>query len=325
MMRTKTVLSIGTFVVAAVAMAAACDKGPQAVNAPESASADMFVPWTDPPGNGHSQDLDGLPDLSVDTHTLASSWVVREEDFVAGQCSVEEGNIPTGSHRTLRFSVLINNGGTADLNVGNPLRHMDPNGDGNYADQDGLFEFATCHRHFHFRNYARYDLVKINADGSYGPMIQARKRGFCMLDTTPAQDANGEAPATGFYKLCGNQVFGGNQGISKNWGDMYHKSLPGQLFLLDDESEPVAPGRYVIRVTANPPFAETAGQVCPVKDGNGMCHMFAELRYDNNMGEVLIEIPDRTGRTGYGPGQGNFKESLDMAHHPEAHGQDGSH
>jgi Lysyl oxidase len=320
MMRTKTVLSIGTFVIAATAIAAACDKGPQSVSAPEAASA-QNVPWTDPPGN-KTQDLDGLPDLIVDTQTLSSSWVVREEEFVAGQCGVEEGNIPGGEHRSLRFSVLILNMGTADLFVGDPLRHMDPNGDGNYADQDSLFEFASCHRHFHFRNYAKYELFPVNADGSLGTAIQARKRGFCMLDTTPAPGNSGE-PKTPYYRLCGNQVFSGSQGISVNYGDIYKKSLPGQLFLLDDANEPVPPGPYVIRVTANPPFARQAGRMCPVQDSHGMCHMFAELNYDNNVGEVRMNIPTGVGKNGVGPGQGTFKEALDVEHHPEANGQSG--
>ena len=306
-MQKKVMVWSGVAVMATAAVVAACERGVQGISAPAEAR------------HAASQDLDGLPDLVVSTATIASSWVVREEDFVAGQCSVEEGNIPTGTHRSLRFSVLINNNGDADLYVGDPLKHMDPNGDGDFADQDGLFEFASCHKHFHFRNYAKYELLRVNPDGSYGTPIQSRKRGFCMLDTTPNQNGDTE-PRPGFYRNCGNLTLHGNQGISTGWGDEYVKQLPGQLFLLSDPNEPVPPGRYVIRVTANPAFAAKAGEVCPAKDPAGNCHMFRESRYDNNVGEVLIEIPDRVGRTGFGPGQGNFKEELDAAHHPEAHG-----
>jgi Lysyl oxidase len=306
-MRKKPVITLGASVLAAAAIFAACDNGPQAVSAPEAAL------------EAASQDLVGLPDLVVDKATLLSSWVVREESFSQGQCSVEEGNIPTGTHRSLRFSVLINNVGDADLYVGDPLKHMDPNGDGNFSDQDGLFEFASCHAHFHFRNYATYELLRVNADGSYGSPVQSRKRGFCMLDTTPNQNGDTE-PRPSYYRNCGNLTIHGNQGVSTGWGDMYSKQLPGQLFLLTDPNEPVAPGKYVIRVTANPPFTAKNGEVCPVRDSNGFCHMFAEKSYDNNVGEVLIEIPNRVGRTGYGPGQGSFNEELDQWHHPEAHG-----
>jgi hypothetical protein len=305
-MRRLSVLGIA--LVAAGAAAACNNDGGQSLAAPERMSASA------------SQDLDGTPDLVVDTRTMASSWVVMEEDFVEGQCSVEEGNIPTGRHRSLRFSVLVNNVGDADLYVGDPLAHMDPNGDGNTADQDGLFEFASCHAHFHFRNYATYEILRLNADGSLGAPVQARKRGFCMLDTTPwAQD--GTAPKGRYYTNCGNLTIHGNQGISTGFGDMYVKQLPGQLFLLSDPNEPVPPGRYVVRVTANPPFAAKKGDVCPVKDPAGFCHMFREQRYDNNIGEIVIEVPNRVGRTGYGPGAGQFNgEELDAYHHPEAHG-----
>ncbi len=311
-MQTKSVATFGVaMVIAGSAMFAACgDQGPQAVSAPERISA------------AASQDLVGTPDLVVDTRVLSSSWVVLEESFQEGQCSVEEGNIPTGTHRSLRFSVLINNIGDADLYVGDPLKHMDPNGDGNFADQDGLFEFASCHAHFHFRNYATYEILRLNPDGSLGTPVQARKRGFCMLDTTPQPSDAGGPPKARYYNNCGNLTIHGNQGISTGFGDEYVKQLPGQLFLLTDPNEPVPPGKYVIRVTANPPFTPKAGEVCPVKDPQGFCHMFKEARYDNNVGMVQLEIPNRVGRTGYGPGAGTFNgEELDAWHHPEGHGK----
>jgi len=310
-MQRKTAAKFGVATVAAIVLFAACERAAEELTAPAAVAT---------PRHAAQQDLVGTPDLVVDAATLASSWVVREEDFFDGQCSVEEGNIPTGTHRSLRFSVLVVNTGDADLYVGDPLKHMDPNGDGDFADQDGLFEFASCHAHFHFRNYAKYELLRVNADGSTGSPIQARKRGFCMLDTTPTRTEE-TAPKAGYYLNCGNLTRHGNQGISTGYGDIYVKQLPGQLFLLTDPSEPVPPGRYVIRVTANPPFVAKKGEVCPAKDPQGFCHMFEEKSYANNVGEVQIEIPDRVGRTGYGPGAGQFKEELDVQHHPEAHGQ----
>jgi hypothetical protein len=306
-MRRFSMFGWGAAALLTIGTVAACERAVGGLSAPERIS------------QASQQDLVGTPDLVVDTRAMASSWVVKEEEFIDGQCSVEEGNIPTGTHRSLRFSVLINNIGDADLYVGDPLAHMDPNGDGNFSDSDKLFEFASCHAHFHFRNYATYEIIRVNADGSRGAAVQARKRGFCMLDTTPYAQS-GTAPKGRYYTNCGNLTIHGNQGISTGFGDMYFKSLPGQLFLLTDPNEPVPPGRYIIRVTANPAFAQTAGEVCPAKDSQGLCHMFKEQRYDNNVGEVLIEVPDRTGRTGYGPGAGQFKEELDSYHHPEAHG-----
>jgi hypothetical protein len=312
-MQRKTATRFGIAAVAAAVLFAACERAASELTAPTAAEATA-------PRMAATQDLVGTPDLIVDTNTLASSWNVREEEFFQGQCSVEEGNIPTGVHRSLRFSVLVNNIGDADLFVGDPLKHMDPNGDGDFSDQDGLFEFASCHAHFHFRNYAKYELLPVRADGSVGPAVQARKRGFCMLDTTPSP-SDASPPKGRYYMNCGNLTIHGNQGISTGFGDIYVKQLPGQLFLLSDPAEPVPPGKYIIRITANPPFVQQAGEVCPVKDPQGFCHMFKEASYANNVGEVQIVIPDRVGRTGYGPGAGQYKEELDPDHHPEAHGQ----
>ena len=310
-MQLKTAGRIGFAVAAAGVVFAACERAGDQPTAPIAVTA---------PRAAATQDLVGTPDLVVDTKVLSSSWIVLEETFTSAQCSVEEGNIPPGVHKSLRFSVLINNIGDADLYVGDPLAHMDPNGDGNFADQDGLFEFASCHAHFHFRNYAKYEILRINADGTLGTPVQARKRGFCMLDTTPNVSDN-SPPKGRYYMNCGNLTLHGNQGISTGFGDEYVKSLPGQLFLLTDPNEPVPPGKYVIRITANPPFTPVSGEVCPVQDAQGFCHMFRESNYANNVGMVQIEIPDRVGRTGYGPGQGSYDgEELDAYHHPEAHG-----
>jgi hypothetical protein len=70
-------------------------------------------------------------------------------------------------------------------------------------------------------------------------------------------------PHSYVYRSCGSLTRAGFQGISTGWADTYTKWLAGQLFLLDDPGEPVAPGDYVIRITANPPFARVAGKLCP--------------------------------------------------------------
>lgn len=305
-MRKLSILGLGTAALAAAITVTACEKGGNGVSAPNVIS------------QAAQQDLVGTPDLVVDTQKMRNSWVVLNEEFIQGQCSVEEGNIPTGTHRSLRFSVLINNIGDADLYVGDPLAHMDPNGDGSFSDQDGLFEFASCHAHFHFRNYAKYEILPVNANGSLGTAVQARKRGFCMLDTTPRSSDNA-SPKGRYYTNCGTLTIHGNQGISTGFGDEYDRRLPGQLFLLSDPNEPVPPGEYVIRVTANPPFVPQNGEVCPTRDSKGFCHMFVESNYDNNVGQIAITIPAGVGHEGYGPGKGTFTgESLDAYHHPEA-------
>ena len=88
---------------------------------------------------------DPMPDLIVNSDLLQHQWVVRDELLPATFCSVVEGGITPGVRRILRFSVQTPNIGNADINLGDPNAHV--------AANDGLYEFATCHNHFHFRHY----------------------------------------------------------------------------------------------------------------------------------------------------------------------------
>jgi hypothetical protein len=249
-----------------------------------------------------------LPDLIVDADATAKQWLVRDENLPATFCSVEEGGITPGTHTVLRMTVMTPNIGTADNFVGNPREHMGPQAaDGSYPQSDGLFEFAACHNHFHFRHYALYELI----DPSTNKVWKAAKKGFCMLDTDPNPTAEGvEPPGPLNYLSCGTKTSDGFQGISHGWTDTYRFFLGGQYFLLDggDGQPVVPPGQYMIRITVNPPYAPDKKGVCPrVTDwtakANGdavYCHQFAELRYDNNVGEALITVPSHPGKTGVG-------------------------
>ncbi len=288
----------GTAAAVALAACSAVDRSP--VSAPQFA---------------HVQDLDGTPDLIVDAPRLAESWVVYDQTFDAGLCSVVEGGVLAGEHRVVRFTVTTPDVGDADVFIGDPLAHMDPNGDGNFADSDGLFEFASCHNHFHFRHYATYELI----DPRTGHVTKTAKRGFCMIDVTPWQSDGGVTAWV--YRSCGTQTRHGFQGISVGYADTYFKFLGGQFFVLDggDNQAPVPPGQYLLRITVNPPFTAAAGEACPHTDPAGFCHQLLESNYDNNVGEVLITIPDRPGKTGFGPGAGNVTntELIDDENRPD--------
>jgi hypothetical protein len=240
-----------------------------------------------------------LPDLTVDARATQQNWLVRVEDFPANFCSVQEGGLNAGTHRVLRFTVTTPNIGKGDVFVGSPLAHMDPNGDGDFSDQDGLFEFASCHGHFHFQHYATYKLL----DES-GKVWKAAKRGFCMLDTDPYNVGTGDG--TWSYRNCGSVTHDGFQGVSDGWADTYTFKLGGQYFVLDggDNQPEVPPGRYIIEVEVNPAYAAPRRGTCPLvtDPATGMCHQFAESDYTNNTARVAIVIP--AGRTGYGPLKG---------------------
>jgi hypothetical protein len=243
-------------------------------------------------GDKTPPDTDGLPDLIVRQDLLEAQWVVRVERLSPTACSVIEGGVQPGDRALVRFTVGTANIGNADIFVGNPQDHIDAG--------DGLFEFATCHAHYHFRNYAKYELI----DPASGKVWRAAKRGFCMLDTDPNPASMGGGPAgPHFYRSCGTTTTAGNQGISVGWTDTYRFFLGGQYFVLDggDGQDPVPPGHYIIRITANPPFTPGPGEACPHVDPAGFCHQLPESNYANNIREVTIDIPAHPGRTGVGP------------------------
>ncbi len=209
-----------------------------------------------------------MPDLTVSSSRIASSYSFQSETFSSTSCTVKEGGFAAGTYRTLRFDAATINNGTANLNVGSPTNN-------------NSFVYASCHQHYHFRHFAKYELIPVAADGSLGTPVLARKLGFCMMDNY----YGGAETYNGGYYNCNNQ------GISKTWGDIYNKNLQGQLFLLNEANTAIQPGTYKLRITINPTyFPAASGDVCPVPQGDGSCRMFNELDYSNNIGEATINI-----------------------------------
>lgn len=253
---------------------------------------------------GGATSADG-PNLSVRQDVLGSQWVVRDENISPEACSAIEGEVTPGLRRLVRFTVMTPNTGNQDIFVGDPNVHFEAN--------DGLFELAVCHNHFHFRHYALYELV----DPRTGRIWRAAKRGFCMLDTDPNPvPVGGVAPGPGKFRNCGAIGFPGNQGITAGWADTYRFTLAGQYFVLDggDGQPVVPPGDYIIRITVNPPFTAKHGEACPFVDLNGLCHQLPETDYTDNVGIANIRIPDHPGRKGFGPLAGNTEPTVECDH-----------
>ncbi len=232
-----------------------------------------------------------MPDLIVDQAALRQHWVVRDEFLSAEQCSAIEGNVTPGERKIVRFTVSTPNVGDADLVVGDPNQHV----------ADGLFEFAACHNHHHFRNYARYELI----DPRTGQVWRAAKRGFCMIDIERYKEYTGVASNKRRFAVCGQVGIAGNQGVSKGWTDIYDWRLAGQFFVLDGgDGQPAVPaGEYLIRITVNPGYVPVKGEICRFADPNrpGVCHALPESNFENNTTEISITIPDHPGRQGVGP------------------------
>jgi hypothetical protein len=223
-------------------------------------------------------DLDGSPDLYVREDILSKQWIEKDVDIVEGSCEQIEGNITPGTHSVVKFAVGVANIGDADLLIGDP----------NEAVNAGLFEFAECHHHYHFRNYAKYELV----DPTTNTAWRAAKRGFCMIDVEKNPKELGGADRARIFDSCGAIGVPGFQGISHGWTDTYGTYLPGQYFVLDggDGQAPVPPGDYVLRITANPPFKATHGEPCPYTDSDRFCHMLPESNYANNVTQISVTL-----------------------------------
>jgi hypothetical protein len=251
--------------------------------------------------NAHDNIKPGTPDLIVDQKILQNHWIVRDETFAADDCSAAEGGFPPGDHPVLRFAVSTPNIGTGDLYLGDPNVHI--------AANDGLYELAPCHHHFHFRHYATYQLI-----GSDGRIWRAAKRGFCMIDVVPAPQSADFPQKTWAFRACGHPGDPGNQGISAGWADEYWWSLSGQFFVLDgsDGQPAIPPGTYTIRITVDPPFVSSGtSDPCRFTDSVGLCHQLPESDYTNNVAEATVIITGHPGRTGIGPGTSDSQKKGD--------------
>ena len=182
----------------------------------------------------------GLPDLTLDAARLASSMVIQTLSFTSASCEVVEGCVQsTGTRRVLRFDVSVRNTGTGNLSLGNPQNNP-------------LYQYSPCHGHYHFSNFATYELV--------GLTNTARKQAFCLEDYEPIP---------GYPNPPSRQFTCNKQGISVGWQDTYRSILPCQW--LDITGVPS--GTYTLRVTVDP------FNLIPETDNN------------NNIGQATVTIP----------------------------------
>lgn len=112
-------------------------------------------------------------------------------------------------------------------------------------EQVGGFAWHPEHNHFHFQEFATYELRRLDADGRVdrsdaGLLQVAPKVSFCLMDFE-ASYADSPPP---FYVQC----LGANQGISPRWSDVYSNYLPGQGLSI----EGLPDGSYALVVRVDP-------------------------------------------------------------------------
>jgi hypothetical protein len=90
----------------------------------------------------------------------------------------------------------------------------------------GVFVFHPAHDHWHMKDFARYELRRINADGSTGRVLAITdKVSFCMIDST-VLDSTIPHFGMGLSHSCGQNS---RQGVKVGWGDTYVSILPDQF------------------------------------------------------------------------------------------------
>jgi hypothetical protein len=177
--------------------------------------------------------------------------------------------VTAGAHRLLRFSSTIGNVGAGPVELqprrrdcngdGDPANDRsaiqrlfrDGNGDGVYErpvdvafDQRiaGCFEYSVTHGHWHFHDYASYEL---RDPGTDSVVASNAKVGFCLLDTLHPYPGVPGSPTRGHYRGCER---GSVQGSSVGYADLYQWYLPGQWI----DVSGVPDGSYCLVTTVDP-------------------------------------------------------------------------
>jgi hypothetical protein len=127
----------------------------------------------------------------------------------------------------------------------------------------GCIIFHEEHNHWHFEDFARYELFKIKEGGTVRrkAVATADKVSFCMMDTAPLSTQPPGAPSSGYYKGIFDDGCKYHQqrfppmGISVGWYDLYGMALPGQE--LDITGLPTGPYCLSITLDATDRLRET--------------------------------------------------------------------
>lgn len=107
----------------------------------------------------------------------------------------------------------------------------------------GEYVWHQEHGHFHYADFADYQLRRLLPDGSPdysddGLLAVSEKVSFCLVDASLIDTLK---PAPPFYVSCGPNL----QGVSPRWADVYSTGTPGQELSLEGLTD----GRYTLVVT----------------------------------------------------------------------------
>ena len=183
----------------------------------------------------HYPDLKTRPafDLRYDRVTIdgTTQWVLRFSNTVwnAGTGPLHLVPVNSGSKTTVWQHIYSTTTAT-----GTPVEQHNV----------GEAEFHPEHNHWHFQNFAKYELyTKADWDGRTGQKRgEGVKTTFCIIDYTWV---SGTLPAT--YTQCEQTSV---TGLTVGWGDTYGAHLADQWVVVGQSR--LADGQYVLRSIADP-------------------------------------------------------------------------
>ena len=237
----------------------------------------------------------GCPDLSIDTGVLMLRNATHPEmhTFAPTDCAVIEGMAVAGTRRLLFFATQTNNRGPGALILGNPADHPD------------WFELATCHGHYHIKDYADYrlwttagyaqwkalraanpeacaaDVLAANPS-LQSQLVRGNKLGLCFFDVVMMGQISGSSelcPGTFDPETYFDCDFAG---LSVCWADIYEPGLFG-----------VVDGQW-IDITGLPD-----GQYVLENESNAN-RLITETDYSNNSSAIRLRIKGKNAHI-YGP------------------------
>jgi hypothetical protein len=205
-----------------------------------------------------------LPDLE----TLPPSDLIIRENQLSGQ-------------KLLRFTNSIINNGPGVLELKGEVDVADGNAsisqqiyriDGSIIEREvNDYVFHQVHDHWHFYNFARYELWTIASDWRVGTLVSlSDKVSFCLRDIARSESLNSSERAV--FTRCGQE----SQGISPGWIDTYLYYYDGQT--LDISGLP--DGSYILRSIADP-----EDLLWEVDSTNNDVHLY--IRIEGNKVEVI--------------------------------------
>jgi hypothetical protein len=188
-----------------------------ALNAPEDEELPVSASFSPPMGLSTGEVALLWPDL----RTLTPS------DFEIRKLS--------GGRRMLRLANTVWNSGQGPLELMgefNPVTRQTRVWQRLYAEAGAVYEYDVGefvwhpgHNHWHFEDFAVYQLWSLTSHGELARVVSSSvKLSYCLIDTDVAHSAHPGFDPRRHYRGCGRTL----QGLSVGWGDQYDSFLEGQ-------------------------------------------------------------------------------------------------